>query len=146
MTHNSAATTPTHSVMQEFTIHSPRRSPRLSSRSTQGSPRSIDIRRTLSGGVGNSHLSNSTWSKQRLLNSRKGTRASSKTKKETQSIITTSTSLGSDQSSDEEMTFEDSPSIQTKTIAPVTRSEILSYFEEQSDGYLCKLCQRVSSP
>ena len=152
--HSAPSTTSTFSAAHALAFHSPRRSPRLSARSPQVSPRTTDIHRTLSGGVTNSHTSNSTKSKRTSLIGRNGSqpnspanspRISRVTTNETYDTTALGISLSSDQSDDEEMNTGNSESVQMKSTGLATRSEIMTYFIQQLDGYECKLCHHVSS-
>ncbi|CAF3265381.1 unnamed protein product [Rotaria sp. Silwood2] len=139
-----------------------RRSVRLSAKLTKRTSLSSiqsSIHRTISGGVTNPHSPK--------LNVRK--RASAST--DTQGVSTTSNSISystiisndddgahdnnhksnvshqdllpSDQSDDEEMLIDNNTIIKEKTTGLASRSEVLSYFIVQDDGYKCKLCNNV---
>jgi len=142
---------------------SPRRSVRLSLRSPQLTTRSSSqskIHRTISGGV-NANQSPKPNNRKRssLSNSARGSSKLSFT----HSSITTydnndgsvnrnifkNNSLPSDQSDDEEIMIDNKTNsiIQQKRSTRsnvATRSEILNYFEVQTNGFKCKLCNLVS--
>ena len=140
-----------------------RRSVRLLAKSpkkTSASSSQSSLHRTISGGVGNAHSPK--------LNVRKRTSGSTDTHGTSTSSITYSTItsndninrihysnhnnkntysrhiLPSDQSDDDEMLINNSTIMKPKPTALVSRSEVLSYFSIQDNGYKCKLCDNVN--
>ncbi|CAF1685048.1 unnamed protein product [Rotaria magnacalcarata] len=128
---------------------SPRRSARFSSGSPQVTHRSLNqssIHRVLSGGVARSPK----------LSARRSTHAGDSSNAASQIIandnVTTSDysnisdlDLPLDQSDDEEMQHDNNQctTVSTKSSSLVKRSQILSYFDEQINGFKCKICNKV---
>ncbi|CAF5183613.1 unnamed protein product [Rotaria magnacalcarata] len=129
---------------------SPRRSARFSSGSPQVTHRSLNqssIHRVLSGGVARSPK----------LSARRSTHAGDSSNAASQIIandnVTTSDysnisdlHLPLDQSDDEEMQHDNNQctTVSTKSSSLVKRSQILSYFDEQINGFKCKICNKVN--
>jgi hypothetical protein len=131
-----------------------RRSVRLSIKSPQqrsSSSTEASVHRTISGGVVSTHSPK--------LNTRKRTSASVDTHgiPVNSSDCSASTQHGagddsntsgpnplpSDQSDDDEMVSGDNVVIKRKHTGLATRSEVLSYYSIEADGYKCKLCNKV---
>jgi hypothetical protein len=136
-----------------------RRSVRLSTKSprkTSLSSNQSNLHRTISGGVANNHSPK--------LNVRKQTAVSTDAHNTSASSITYSTItsndnvdihhddnnsscrnlLPSDQSDDDEMLLDNNILVKQTLIRIATRSEVLSYFSIENNGYKCKLCNKVS--
>ena len=136
------------------TIYSPRRSSRLSSKSPATSSRTPNIHRTLSGGVENNHSSRlnnrnrTPLSGGRVDYSNRPSQTSFNNGSGIHRAINDLTNLDlylpSDQSDDDEMPTKNNTAVQPKSTALASRSEVLSYFQRQNDGFKCKLCHKVS--
>ncbi|CAF3046274.1 unnamed protein product [Rotaria socialis] len=131
---------------------SPRRSARFSSRSPQVASRPLNqtsIHRVLSGGVANNRSS--------ILNTRRRTIHTDDSSSAVADITVNDNANISDdndisdlhlplyQSDDEEIQLDNTynTTVSTKPTGPVKRSKILSYFDEQIDGFKCKICNKV---
>ncbi|CAF4052930.1 unnamed protein product, partial [Rotaria magnacalcarata] len=142
----SASLTPSSSVPIN---DSQRRSARFSSRSPQVTPRSLNqssIHRVLSGGVVRSPK----------LSARRSTPADDSSNVASQIIVNDNVTtsdysdisdlhLSLDQSDDEEMQHDSNQctTVLTKSSSLAKRSQILSYFDEQINGFKCKICNKV---
>lgn len=136
---------------------SPRRSARLSSRSPQITPRSLNdstIHRVLSGGVNSAHSPKSIRRKRITTSDVHGERSSSATgqaalNEDDHVVIDDNISpvrLPPEQSDDEvEVSDNNNTSnVSTNKSGLLTRSQVLNYFEQQTDGYKCKTCNKVN--
>ena len=137
--------------------NSPRRSNRLSSKSPQIPSRTStqsNIHRTMSGGVTNSHSPKLNNRKRNSFSRGRGSYSNSHSQSPQNNAINTRhgnndtsvlhTNLPSDQSDDDVITSNNNTAAQPKSTGVASRSEILSYFEQQTDGFHCKLCHEVS--
>ena len=136
---------------------SPRRSVRLSSKTSRSSLRSshqTNIHRTISGGVPGIHSPKLNAHHANSLGARLHGNSNDVSKiilnddmnvaNENNDVIMSNFNLVSDQSDDEEMQFQNKNKADQRNLSgTVSRTEILSYFEEQTDGYKCKICNKV---
>ncbi|CAF2027220.1 unnamed protein product, partial [Rotaria magnacalcarata] len=148
------------SVISTLITTDTRRSVRISVKSPKRTPSSsnqLNLHRTISGGVANSNSPK--------FNAPKRTSGSVDTQGTSTSSISYSTIttndnggiqlsnnnnstpyrdlLPSDQSDDDEMLTNSSVMIKQKSTGLATRSEVLSYFLVQNNGYKCKLCDKA---
>ena len=147
-----------------FINDSPRRSARLSSKSPQIITKSLNesnVHRIVAGTVHNSHSPKmNTRKRASFRDGRSGRRGypnpisqiiSNDNIHNFSSNSHTNishSSLAFDQSEDEEMVLNNNNNDTTgliKISEVASRSQILSYFEEKSDGFKCKICNKVSS-
>jgi hypothetical protein len=142
--------------------HSPRRSVRLSCKSPQMVRKlsnETNIHRTISGGVANIHSPKMNIRNRTSFNNGRGGSNYASTlppivlddgahiRDENNDMITQNFSLPSDQSEDEEMAptnnNKNNTTVPRKTSGLASRSEVLSYFDQQPEGYKCKNCTKV---
>ena len=154
---------PNSTSLNESSYHSPRRSGRLSSKSPQiirKLSNEANIHRTVSGGVANSHSPKMNIRKRTSFSNGHGTSNHSNPLSqivldddanicdENNHIIIQNSSLPSDQSEDEEMPLTNNNNSNTpvppKPSGLAGRSEVLSYFDQQPDGYKYKICTKVN--
>ncbi|CAF3996868.1 unnamed protein product [Rotaria sordida] len=141
-----------------FIYDSPQRSARLSSRSPQVTPKLSNqsiIHRVVSGGVTNSRSPKINIRKKSSASSRRNDYLNIASRIMLDDDVNMSNSndnsivlyfnLPADQSEDEEVELSNKTNTIVSPTAsrPLTRAEVLSYFEQQTDGYKCKLCEKV---
>ena len=130
---------------------SPRRSARLSSKSPQIPSRTSNqsnMHRTKSGGITHSHSLKLKHRNRNSFSTGRGDFLSNHSQithsndnnihYENNNTAILSTSLPSDQSEDDEIICNNNIPAQCKSMGIASRSKILSYFDEQKDGYKCK--------
>lgn len=130
------------------TTNSPRRSSRIASKSPQLNSRASNIHLTLAGGVTGSQSPNSASSRRTPVSGRRARHSNSSSRASVTNDIggfSLNLDLPSDQSDDDEMLGSNQTTTQPNPSALASRSEILSHFVKQPDGYKCKLCRKVSA-
>jgi hypothetical protein len=98
----------------------------------------------MSGGVASNHSPKLNNRKQNSITHGRGGYSSNHSQNNINNDVTIlDTDLPSDQSDDDEMICNNTAA-QPKLTGLATRSEVLSYFEQQTDGFKCKICNNVS--
>ena len=146
---------PSYSLIGSLINNGDRRSARLSTKSPlqrSSSSAQASFHWTISGGIASSHsprpstrkrISGSADTRGILVNpSNRSTNTRSNAGDN--SNTTDQGPLPSDQSDDDEMPSGDNLAIKRKDMGLATRSEILSYYSVEANGYKCKLCSKVS--